>query len=377
MKIRIERNFNVHLILSGLILITCLLSFSGCAVKRAIPLSLFDNPERHFKNGMKLFDDGKTNEAMKKFIRAKELDPEFSPAYTGIGLVSGEKKDFENAFENMEKAKKLAKEKDQKLLSYVGMIRLYTAQKGDNWLSHAEDEFDEADTMDDKSSALHYYMGVAYREAGKFEEAFVDFGKVIQLDKGFIEKADKAWAEIQKIEMTEPETDVGKEISGIKKIDRAHIAALLIEELSLDKIFEEKNVKTLGKEDFSFSELTDCKEHKLKTDIEKVITLDIRGLEPIGKTFEPDKKLTKANLAIMIEDILAKTTDRKNLQNQFTNIPSPFSDVNSNNYAFNAIMTCTTEGIIEAENDGKFGKDDPVSGADALLILEKLKEKLR
>ena len=216
MKIRIKRNFKVNPVLLVLILITYLLSASGCAVKRAIPVSPLDNPERHFKNGMKLFDDWKTNEAMKKFIRAKELAPEFSPAYTGIGLVLGEKKDFESAFENMEKAKKLAKKKEQKLLSHVGMIRLYTAQKGENWLSHAEDEFDEADTIDDKSSALYYYMGVAYREAGKFEEAFVNFGKVIELDKGFVEKADKAWTEIQKIEMTEPETKVGKEISNIK-----------------------------------------------------------------------------------------------------------------------------------------------------------------
>ena len=55
---------------------------------------------------------------------------------------------------------------------------------------------------------------------------------------------------------------------------------------------------------------------------------------------------------------------------------SPFKDMNSSYYAFNAIITCTTRGIMRADLNGYFKGEDPVSGADALLILRRLKEAL-
>ncbi len=93
--------------------------------------------------------------------------------------------------------------------------------------------------------------------------------------------------------------------------------------------------------------------------------------------FAPDKEITRANFAIMIEDILARVTREHNLDTKHFGCASPFKDVNNGNYAFNAIMTVTTRGIMSANMYGYFSKDDPVSGTKALLVLRKLKEKLR
>ena len=107
-----------------------------------------------------------------------------------------------------------------------------------------------------------------------------------------------------------------------------------------------------------------------------MVGLKIRGLEPIGNRFEPDKDITRADFAVMIEDILIKILGEKNLPTRYIGSPSPFKDVNSSFYAFNAIMTCTTRGIMEADLNGYFRPEGPVSGADALLSLRRLKEAL-
>jgi hypothetical protein len=47
---------------------------------------------------------------------------------------------------------------------------------------------------------------------------------------------------------------------------------------------------------------------------------------------------------------------------------------------FNAVMVCTTRGIIEAKGGMKqsiFGPMDSVSGAEAVLAIRRLKEDLR
>ena len=116
---------------------------------------------------------------------------------------------------------------------------------------------------------------------------------------------------------------------------------------------------------------------RLGADIDIIVRLKLRGLEPIGNRFDPDKEITRANYAIMIEDILFRITREQENRSKFIGSVSPFEDIDSSHYAFNAIMTCTTRGIMKADIDGFFYGDKPVSGADSLLILRRLKETLK
>jgi hypothetical protein len=65
------------------------------------------------------------------------------------------------------------------------------------------------------------------------------------------------------------------------------------------------------------------------------------------------------------------------LATKFIGAVSPFPDVRSDHYAFNSIMVCTTRGLMEAKLDGYFGLEESLSGADALLVIRRMKDELK
>ena len=95
--------------------------------------------------------------------------------------------------------------------------------------------------------------------------------------------------------------------------------------------------------------------------------------------FFPNRRITRAEYALMLEDILIKVTQDKGLSTKFLGDRSPWSDVRSDAYYYNAARTLTSRGILEVRNAvrGEFGPDDPVHGSDVLLSLRLLKDELK
>jgi tetratricopeptide (TPR) repeat protein len=377
-----------YLSLWGLILVLAAFSLAGCGGgKQAVkPVSVMDNPDHHFNNGMKFLDKGEYDNALVEFERAKALDPKYGKAYMGIGLVKGFKGNFEEAFSAMKDAKKL-----DGVLADVGMIRLYSMQRSGNWLEKAEEEFEAGKKKDASSPQLYFYMGKAYKVAFEFDKGVTCFKKVLDLNKEFVAEANQEWALLQKIQRAAPGTKIGKQIALIDRITRADVAALFIEELNLEKLYKAGKTKEY---DASFKEpegtamaadsitkvpaAMDIANHPLKADMDAVIVLGVRGLEPFpDHTFAPGMVISKANYAMMVEDILIKVSGDEKLPTKFIGAVSPFPDVRPDHYAFNAIMVCTTRGIMEAKLDGYFGLEETVAGADALLVIRRLKDELK
>ncbi len=167
-----------------------ILIIDGCAPKTRHPVSTIGTQAHHVFSGMKLLEKGKLLDAEREFNLAKELDPEYSPAYRGLGLVLGYKGDFKSAFNHMSRAKRLAKRKEEKALAYVGFMRLYTQQKGKDWVDDVEDNFNKAKLIDKDLPDSYFYMGSAYKEAHRFGDAAEAFKKVLEINKTFIEEAD-------------------------------------------------------------------------------------------------------------------------------------------------------------------------------------------
>ena len=115
-------------------------------------------------------------------------------------------------------------------------------------------------------------------------------------------------------------------------------------------------------------------------DIEAIIRIGTRGLEvyPDG-TFRPDEPMDRAGYAMMIEDILIKVSGDNNLATRFIGSPSPFPDLRPDLPYFNAVMVVTSRGIMEAKDmmTGAFAPREPVGGADALLVIRKIREELK
>ncbi len=79
---------------------------------------------------------------------------------------------------------------------------------------------------------------------------------------------------------------------------------------------------------------------------------------------------------MIVKDIILKVSGDKRQASLFST--SPFPDVPSDFWAYNAIVFATGKGIMEAKDvsTGEFRTQAPVSGADALLIIRKIKDEL-
>ncbi len=164
-----------------------------------------------------------------------------------------------------------------------------------------------------------------------------------------------------------------------------------MEELKIDRLYEKRTIKTFDT-DFKDPEKakavkaarkftsTDIADHPLKADVEGVLAIGVRGLEnyPDG-AFHPAELITKAAYAMMIEDILIKVTGDQSLATKFIGSTSPFPDLRPDLPYFNAVMVVTSRGIMEPKDftSGEFAPLSSVSGADALLVIRKMKEELK
>jgi len=96
------------------------------------------------------------------------------------------------------------------------------------------------------------------------------------------------------------------------------------------------------------------------------------------QTFRPDEKITRADYAMLLQNILILATGDENLATKYIGSASRFPDVNASHYAYNAVCLMVDRGIMQADKlSGAFHLNDPVSGADALLIIRDLQNALK
>jgi len=64
-----------------------------------------DTPQQHVNNGHSLLTRGKIDAANAEFLRAKNLDDGFVPAYVGLALIQGHRGNFDGGFDYLDQAR--------------------------------------------------------------------------------------------------------------------------------------------------------------------------------------------------------------------------------------------------------------------------------
>ena len=359
------------------VMICAVVFVSACAkeVKRQ-PVSAMDNPAHHVYSGIKLLDGGNYDRALSEFTWALGLDSEYAPAYYGQGVAQAHLGNFDKAVASLENAEKYAKDDHENAMAQVGYMRMYMLQQEEDWLDMMQRSFDKAVTYEENLPDAYYYYGMASKQAGAYTSATTAFDKVLSINKTLVDKADTQLKLVQEIQRALPGTEVGKQLAAVEKVTRGDVAAIFIHELKLDRVYQRENQPTLDK----LPVVRDITGHPFQHDIETVLTSGVRGLEVYpDEQFKPGKHITRGEYAMMIEGIISAVTHDPKLSVKFIGQASPFPDLRSDSPYFNAVMVCTTRGIMEAEDvmKGTFNPQGTVSGADALLIIRKLKEKIR
>jgi len=104
-----------------LILTLCLLfGLSGCGPDNIFLRSGLDTPSHHVESGNRFMNYGKYDAAQREFKRAIELDPNYSPAYVGVGLATGYLGNPDQGLAVIQKAIELAQDEDQKKYADAG-----------------------------------------------------------------------------------------------------------------------------------------------------------------------------------------------------------------------------------------------------------------
>ncbi len=380
----------------------------ACAKPKPTPISLEDTPQHHYLQGMELIEQGKLQDAESRFDRAIYLDKDYARAYAGKALVhailvdkQSDKEhaavELKKALDLYKKATKKAKDDTDKFSVYVTGIRVYTNGHPEYWLDKAKDCFEDAiglDKVDEKGliyyeskAAAYYFMGVAYYRAYAFRSAEEMLGKVLSMRPGkWHDKADQLYKKVQKIVRAAAEytlTDVARKIAVKDRIGRADVAALLVDELHLDKFFAGRIPlkSNQPKPDFIPADVVN---HIFKREILTVLKWHVRGLEPQydettkAYLFKPDQPLTRKELALILEDLLIKITGDQSIATKYFGMThSPFPDVPPTVPWFNAVMTVVSRGLMEADLSGEFRPNDYVDGADLLLAIMKLRNVLK
>ncbi len=116
-------------VFAALAAVSVLLLAASCAKEPRIrkPTGAMDTPEHHVLTGLRLLEEERPDDAEREFNLAVELDPKYSRAFSGLGITTALKGDFDSAFRHMEAAEDTMKSEQDKLDYHVGMVRVYSA----------------------------------------------------------------------------------------------------------------------------------------------------------------------------------------------------------------------------------------------------------
>ena len=369
---------------------------AACGSKRLPQQSALDTPETHFSRGMVKFERGDLRGAEAEFERSRVLDSDFSPSYAGSGLVAMAQGDFWRARKQIEQA--LHRDGDV-AGTYVALGRILTeegTERGfptDDWLDDALTAYKRARKIDPDDPAVDFWEGKSYMRALRLEPARMALTRVIEQNRGrYVERAMAEVERIQIVQRVSPGSDLGIKIAMSTQLTRAELAVLLLEELKLDELIEQRRLSRGGKGSeavkFRSPQANGVVSAGLSKDIEyswarawveDALSLGIPGLEllPDG-TFRPDEPVTRASYARVSEGILSLITADPSLSTRYVGEASRFPDVRGDSYAYNAIAVSVERGIMSADRiTGRFRPEDTVSGAEALLMIRELQNAVR
>ena len=96
----------------------------GCGPDTIFLRPSLDTPSVHVANGNNLLERGKVDDALREFERAKVLDPNYAPAYIGLGIGLGHKGRINDGFKTLDMASELADNDKDRTAVQQGYHRL-------------------------------------------------------------------------------------------------------------------------------------------------------------------------------------------------------------------------------------------------------------
>ena len=405
-----NRPFPTRSFFWSILIIVSLVLAVGCAQPAQETRSgtgSMDTPDFHVQRGDDALLQKRYENARRSYKKALELAPANSKALSGLAAAtaheasrpgvskSTREKTLVEAEKQLNSALQSAANNSEKARVHGFAIQVYYALQlpQEDWYEKARDHFKDAIDLAPGDPAPYFFMGLAEAEGLNYAPAIQQFEKVMRIGGRYEMEANQELKRIQQVQRAMPGSRFGAKIANVEKITRADVAALFIAELKLDRLYQQQAQKKGGSFQApksqqklkldpiaTYPDAVDISGHPLEEAIKEIIKLGVKGLTPDpAHKFHPDKELKRAEFAQLIQDLLIKVTNDKNLATRFIGESTPFPDVNANVWYYNAARTVVSRGLMPINNKvtGAFEPLSPVSGADALLTVRTLKEILK
>ena len=375
-------------IISLLFLISILFFFgSSCMRNTNIAQSPFDNPDHHYRLGIQQIKNGDVEASKKSFSRAKALRHDFALADVGLALAAL----TQNEFHSAEKHIAIALRQDRKCFQAhiaagkLKMLRgIESKLPGNDWIQNSLKSFNQALKLSKNNPEILYNIGEAYLASGNLNDSQIIFKSILNLNKELWSiKARKRLKFAQEIVRYAPGSTIGKQIGLKAEISRAEMAILLIEELKLYHILEEKDTSFLSNHinsEVASSQHMRVPQHWANGWVNLILEIGVPGLGlfPDGD-YHHDQDLSRVSCALIISFLIDSLSEKpKNLSAHFGEV-STFPDLKSDHYAYPASSIAVKLGLLNVKNirTGNFDPLGPVSGLEALGIIRRIQDEFR
>ena len=387
---------------------------AGCSAKTESrkPTSALDTPKHHLLRANDFIAQENWSQARREVRLAQEISPQNPVVLSMQALITAhestlagksateKQKLYLQSQKLLENALNSDSTAEDKLQVFINSIRTQVFLKDNpNWYENAKNSFADAQEVIESNpqlypliASLEYHMGTVHESAFEFEQASKSYRTVAQQRGAFLQQATKALERIEQILRAAPTTDRGNHIATLKALTRADMAALLVEEFQLAKLTQSQakensnqyqvpeSQKTFQTTQNSQNLATDISDHPLQADIEEAIKHGIRGMQPDPrKLFYPNEVVTRAEYAMILEDILMSLTGEPDLATRFIGESSPWQDVRPDAFYYNAARVLVSRGIMSLNDklSAQFEPQKPISGSQALLGLRLLSNEIR
>jgi tetratricopeptide (TPR) repeat protein len=316
------------------------------------------------------FEAGDLAMAKLKFEAALGYDQRDAVAYHGLARIHLARGDLDACEDAIKKGLRYSSRRD-----YGLRLDLYAASIG---LANARDDFRDARSdyrralrvrSADAHAEIHLAMARAHIKTKEYDDARELLNIALGIPGKFRDEAGLTLTNMQLIERAAAISD--SDLVYAPRVTRAQAATLLYSELGI--IQKMGNTAALDKSvtgEKSDQGLTDYADNSNKEAIVAVHRMGVRSLNIKNGAFKPDQPISRVELAIIVEDVLAVKQGIS--RTRFIGTESPYSDLSSNSTGFNAIMTAVTRGLMQVDESGEIRPNDLVSGAETILVLQKL-----
>lgn len=187
---------------------------------------------------------------------------------------------------------------------------------------------------------------------------------------------------IRTVQSYAPRSNLGKQLGLMPHVKRGELAALLIQELRLDRLRASQGSATwqpILEKSGTAPTVNDIAESPQRGDIERVLAIGIRGLEPFpDHTFRPAESVTRAEFVLILEDVLTRATRDQTLSTQLIGKDSRFDDIKDGAWYQGAANLARSLGLFEPApgEPAHFRPLDPITGVEALQAFRLLRKRL-